>query len=265
MSKLKYLNFFFILAFGLFLASCSDDDKTTNPTDTNDYLPTATGNYWIYQTYDFDKNMAIDESSRGIDSMLVSGQEQYSGKSASLFTTFSKLDQETKWDSETDYFAKENNCIFLYANFAKSLLDGFGLDLQDTIVKAVWVKLTDPSLSSWDIQTIQLPELEIPIQGVSIKIKLKFTLTGERGGTSQITVPSGTYTAKEYILNIAVSGTINDLLPITPFTFKMHNYFANNIGMIKSVMDPLTFSMPGADPTEIPGSARLLLRYKLVK
>ncbi len=246
------------------LTSCSDD--TTNPTNSSDYFPSKAGNFWVYETVTKDDK---DVEIKTTDSTVAMGVETKLSKQASVNKNF--VDGKL---STTSYEYVDSQKLYqLLAGFlpAESTL-GFPLPLE---IPDAWALMADANATTgWDIATIPLDNMEIDIPGTGlVKIKsgnIKFA--GLKGGKMDVTAAGKTMSAQEFTINSIFTSTISVTFQGVPidvslnFTITTKRYYADKVGLVKSISMPATISAKALGTVEIfkrefKGSTSTLLRY----
>lgn len=125
---MKKLYLFAIL--GVITASCSSDDSSTTPTppdnntSTAEFLPLASGNYWVYNVQ--------DSQQQGRDSLYISGNLTAGGNNYKKFTT---LNSPLGLFSNTIYndgIRKDGDRLLLNGVFELAFADQFALNIPVT-------------------------------------------------------------------------------------------------------------------------------------
>lgn len=249
-----------------FLSSCSDD-STTNPSDTVDYFPAKTGNYWVYNFVTLDDNNTEITST---DSVVAIGTETKLAKNATVFDNFNNGSSSGK----TYEYAEMGRLYQLLAGFLPdpSTL-GFELPIQ---IPDTWALMANSKATAgWDIATIPLNNIEIDIPGYGpIQIKsgnIKFT--GLKGAKTDVTAAGKTFSTQEFVINSIFTSTISVVYQGIPidvnlnFTITTKRYYADKVGLVKTEALPTTISAKAFGTVEVfkrefKGSTSTLLRYK---
>ena len=199
--------------------------------------------------------------SKDVDSMYISKSEDYMGKAAFKFVSFN---YSTSEESDT-YFYTDN--VRLYTNM-NSIMPGEGSGFIIPIGgNNGWIKVADNSASSWIIFDTTFSGIDMPIEGVGTgKLSGQFKIEGEKGTTKNFTIQGSTIQAQEFKIKYSFTGTLTIFgIPVQiPFTLTMHQWYANNIGLVQSIMDSqnLTFATFSQD---IPGFESMLVKYNVQK
>lgn len=244
----------FAVALAFYLASCSSDDNSTNPTPTGDYYKLNTNNYWVYETTDIDPD--TNEKDVYKDSTVIVSQEVKEGKNAYKLKTYSNGD-----DSEV-YQYSENGVLYTLLN--DFLPDDGLVPIPDDQFDNKWIKIADPNASKWELISLNLTDIPLDFEGAQLNLSGTLKLEGTRGDKVIINVLGKDYTAQKYTINsiIQASTSFGDL-PITiKATIPTHFYYADGIGLVKTETESTDISLLTFN-FKTPSSVSVLINYKL--
>lgn len=270
MKALKKLGLLGLCA--VILASCGDDDPV-QPTDSDNYFPTAPGHYRTYDNYTIDEE-SNEKTMSGRDSVVAGETAMKDGKNATEYTSF-------EWNAEggsyvapgtKQYYAFESNGkLYAYSDMLGRMLDLGGedspldipLDLPDQ-----WILLADANATgNWPILTHVIPEFEQDFGITTAKVNLTLTITGMKAVKENVTVGSQVFQgAKKFVTTFRMTGTAKaNGLPLTvPIDFgtTVDTWYVKDIGMVKSYMAPFKIELEGFDEFSIDGRESLIINYK---
>lgn len=253
----------FCLLFVLFFASCSDDVQPTNPpVTTTNAFPLKSGNYYIYDTYRTDTSKVPQDSTRRNDSTAIGAAITIEGKSAFELSNF----RGGTIKLTTDYAAKDTNTAWLYTTLLP-----YSIELPEIARPLMpsgrrWMKIADFAKTSWTVfdTTLTNVQVVIPQLGQPISVDAQITQTGSFLTKEPVTVGDTTFTAHKFTLSMLVIGKTGGI-EATRFTLTQDIWFAENIGIVKDVVNPFTVTLGAPFNIKYPvfGSERLLIKYKV--
>lgn len=251
----------FCVLFVLFFASCSDDVQTTNPpvTTSSNAFPLKSGNYYIYDTYRTDTSKVPQDSTRRNDSTAIGATMTIEGKSAFELTNF----RGGTLKLTTDYAAKDTNTAWLYTTLLP-----YSIELPEIARPLMpsgrrWMKIADFSKTSWTVFDTTLTNVEVNV-GQKILVDAVITQTGSFIKKESVTVGDTTFTAHKFTLSTLVIGKLSTI-EATRFTMTEDIWFAENVGIVKDVINPFTVTLGAPFNIKYPvfGAERLLIKYKV--
>ncbi|MES2764980.1 MAG: hypothetical protein V4642_03875 [Bacteroidota bacterium] len=245
------------------MGACSGDDNTVTPTTTANYYPTTTGSYWVYEDHAIDTNGTQSTEVMSTDSTYAGGQKTVGDKVANEFMT--RTVSEFGDTTTSSYSYSEDSQIYSYINAAEfSPLGGEAASM--------WVKTADfKATTEWTALTQELPAIEVPAEltgGFAVSVTPKYTMKGKKGTMQAVTFEGKSMQAQEIISTTSVT---LDKIKLSGFptgqsvSFDVINksYFVENIGMVKSVTEPYSFSFPGIGTMKQEGNAQILVRHSI--
>lgn len=235
---MKFYKFKFILSFAamvVVLWSCKDN--TTNPpASTKNYYPMTVGNYWVYQDYETDSLGNIIQNKMSIDSTYISGQTTKLGKQAYVFVTTTNDTAPSE-----NYFYKDAAKLYTFSNFINSDATSNFFNISDR-----WVLLADDNGSQWTVFDTTVTNLPLDFGGNTVNMSGRLTFSGQKGGMTTVIWGKNkdkSLQAQEFITNVKFTGTVTVLVPFNiTMTSAIHTYYADNIGPVKTKMDPFKIS-----------------------
>jgi hypothetical protein len=232
----KFSKHVLIFAFPIlvFLVSCKED--STGPGTQKTYFPTATGSWWIYLNYGIDSAGYKIPETEYYDTSKIVGTQTINGKSAVVMVSHNSMGE-----SDTSYFAFENNKLYTFLDFFSNEFFDFG--------KSQWILIADFNGTSWSIlPDTTLPPVEIPIPDIgNVKLTATISINGSKGSQSNITVKGKSVVSQEIlntvkmIMKFEIPGVP---IPLTTTTnVVMHLYFVENIGLVRLHVDPTSINL----------------------
>lgn len=268
---MKIKLFLLALILPIIFVSCKDDDSDPITPANKTYMPLKANNYWIYDTYTLNMDNSIQAESKEKDSLVTISSQTFLERDAYLVKQYTdnELSADRYFDYESNKFYVESNYLL---PFSSSSTSSFALPLDK--ITNQWVVLADfNATSSWTILTHQFANEPITFPGLpaGIKFNANYTVKGTKGGTSAITVGSASLQATEFTIEHKISGTLNYSIISAPleFTIVQKFYFAENIGIVKSLTESKTVSFTitglGNQSFDINGHQKNLIRYNVVQ
>lgn len=230
----------------LILSACQSG--TTNPSTPTNYYPMAQGNYWIYDTYQLDTTgNRVGEPQR--DSAVMGAPMNIDGRQAYPVYTYHQ-----DGSVDTSYMAKDaEGNVYMYLDISA---EDEGLPGLPQLGRR-WVMIAaTQSTSSWTVLDTTVSNVDI---GGGFVTNLQLEITGEKGGTQQVTVGTTSYNAQTSSLKVEIKTT-----PIQLISLQATNtwFMVANIGPAKS-RSIITFSSPIPIPGLAGGSESVLVRYSV--
>lgn len=265
--KLKILFSVLALSF-LFLMSCSEDDKTNDPTDN--LLPMKVGAYWIMDYWTVDTTGRRVEDEHALDSIVVSAQQQMMGKTAYGFTRYRTPDGEETMEMPEQYFAKESGRIYLNSQsfFSNINLDRLPVELPIELPEE-WFLILDPNKDEWVIyaDTISEVPLDIPDFGEATYNGI-LRIRGEKAGTVQLETLGESYTAYKFTVYTELIDSYIERQNFQinfPLESRTHFWFVNDIGLVQERNDVFELELPFLGAYKFEGYETVLIRYNAVE
>ncbi|MCX7929280.1 MAG: hypothetical protein N2663_00950 [Chlorobi bacterium] len=217
---------------------------TTSPSETPDYMPMASGNYWVYERYELDSS-GQQTGSAAYDSVVVGAATQLSGRTAYPFYTIS-----SDGSRDTTYYSRDaDGTVWQYMSFSA------GAEYGLPELSARWVKVaTVGSETNW---TVLDTTMTVTIPNVPVPLSVQFKVTGSKGGTETVTLSGKSYTVQNFsqTLTITVVGGLANA------NATLNAGFVSGIGRVKS-HSTWTITITGS-PTQTSGSEDMLVRWRI--
>lgn len=250
----------------LVLVSCSDD--TTTPAADKNYYPTTIGSTWTYDGVDTEDTTGTLRTIPGSEyttTTTVASSLTYMGKAATMNINTSTQAGATTTD--TIYRSKSGSQIYTYINLLPAeALSGFGVNLD---LGSRWVLEADFNQSSWTIlPDTTIKGLTFDVSGTSLTVDVTLKITGTKKETSTMTVSGSSVVAQKFTTTFSVILKSSGLE--VPFSINSDTYFAENIGIVKTEVLPITITFPFPlslqfPPIHIDGNRETLKTYVIAK
>ncbi|MBI5325581.1 MAG: hypothetical protein HZB41_09995 [Ignavibacteriae bacterium] len=251
----KDLLIFILIIITLILNSCSGD----NPSGSNGstLLPTSTGTYWVYLDYSLDSNGNRTNANPTIDSTIVTGPITLHDTSGTIFVSFS-IDSNGISNGDTTYYHTNNKKVFAFSNYFTNLIGGLAIAI-DLPISEQWIKLVDGEDEDWKVIEQEIPETDIS----GIKIKGNVTILGSKNGTEVINAESRNFNTTKFTLKLIFTGSVTIFSTTLPLNLerKTYLYFADNVGLIRSVIEPMKLDL--LPNMSLPGEEMILIRHHI--
>jgi hypothetical protein len=196
------------------------------------------GSYWNYEGYDLDKTGKRIDSTRYVDSVVVTGTETLYGKSCFKTVQYSALFGKALTKDYDYYQAYTTTQHFVNSGFL-DIKEMLPIDLGISLPTDQWFTMADTKSASWNMlqEPIKVLNKKVNIGGVNFDIS-SCTITPNilRGATSTFTLNSKSYNAITYRVNIKVSFSVSSLPVPIDFNLYMENTYADGIGLVKMNM-----------------------------
>lgn len=257
--KMKNIIILFVLSM-IVLSSCSDDKTPTDPgTDVNSVLlPSTVGTYWIgtFVSTTLPPNVVPDETTRYIDSTIVSGNGIYQGKQATELTSY--IDGSPI--EEPSYIYQTSTELHQYSSAFSTPFFSFPKS---------WIKIVDYNATTWK----PFPDTSITNYS-TVLFSEPATLDGtiksntERSGTNSVQVDGKLYTTTTFTTTVkfdlvAKPIALTILIPIKFDVVSTINH-VKGLGFVSSETNGYNINVPymGGNVTE-KGNLYSLLRFKI--
>lgn len=254
LKNMKILAMIALMAIGF--ASCTEDNKDNpvTPSTGKNYFPSKVGTWWVYNNYERNVDNTPIETVTSVDSIFVSGSETKLGKTAYKYETVNDL------LNDVNYFASETGKFYaLPSSFLPTGLEFFPMGN----IEEKWYLIADDNATApWEILSLPLANITIPIGTFNVPFTGVLTIKGEKKGMSEIHVGTQVLQTQEFLITYTISGVAKLILDIpVSLDFKSHFYYAENVGLVKQVFDSFKQVLAAAYPLEIPGYESRLQKY----
>ena len=248
--------FLLFLSFSIIILSCSEDNPSGGNSST--LLPGKAGSYWIYMNFALDSNGNRKATNPTIDSTTIVGNIVIHDTSGIVALSFS-IDSTGISKGDSSFYHTEKLKVFTYSNYFSNLLGNFSSSLNIPINEQ-WVKLVDGEDEDWKVIEQDIPETEI-FSGV--KMKGNVTILGTKSGNETIQAESQNYNCRKFVLKMTFSGNVTIFNFTYPIILERNTllYFADNLGLIKSVIEPMKVPLLPVPPLD--GEERILIRHHI--
>ncbi|TAL70408.1 MAG: hypothetical protein EPN82_02010 [Bacteroidetes bacterium] len=249
---------FLFICLSYFILSCSDDNPAGS--DSTTLLPSKQGTYWIYINYTLDSNWNRNTDNPTIDSTIIAGNITIHDTTGIVALSYSS-DSSGITNGDSTYYYTEKLKVFTYSNYFSNLLGNLPINLNIQINEQ-WVKLVDGDDEDWKVIEQEIPETII-FPGLTMKGNV--TILGSKSGTETIQAESQNYNTRKFTLKMTFTGSVTFLSNTFPLNFerKTYLYFADNIGLIKSVIEPMKLSILQLQNLNLDGEERILIRHHI--
>jgi hypothetical protein len=250
----KILFLLLTITIGAVIISSCTDNATNNPDTTRDIFPSKVGTYWLYHR-DYKEGT---ETKTAVDSVIIEGTETKQGKTADKYSVYTA-------GANTEIYYRYTENSKLYALPSELLPLEIVSLLPSGVLPLNWVVIADDKSNSWEMFSIDVNDVPLNIGGSTANLKGVIKVTGVKGGTSNFTVDSKTYTATEFTTKITYTGKVTMGLITTdlPFEVVTKAYFADKIGLIKSETAEQVISFSGIPLYTIQPTSRLLHHFHI--
>lgn len=227
----KFFSTFFLFAFVLIFTACSDDDVAT-VTNTNDYFPLAVNNSW---NFDNEFSATGQGDTFGSETLFINSTAQMSGNA--VF----ELDSSDPQNSGLSTIILQQGVLYK-DNFNLMYTGEFGIDIPEfsnLSFNLSDVQVYNANLSPGSVLFIEETTFNEQYEGLPITLNFKIsTVMGE--SFEEFTVNNTTYQdviSSEWVIELEVLSTVGLATVIileNQEASKVTNYFAKDVGMIKS-------------------------------
>lgn len=217
----------------LLMTSCEEDNDDDNPPVDNStvYYPMEVGKFRVYETV---RSETTIERSENMETSQVSGY------TATRIDNSSGPDADNLTLDYSAYYRVEGSKVYVQGSYFNQIVAGFGLtDLFD----ADWYLIIDPNLSSTqEIFSRDLDGLTIPVPNFG-DVELKsVSLSLINGGKVNIDAPA--YSGETQHMRFEIQLVANALAQDLPVAAIIDNYYAENIGLVNSVVGDFIATVP---------------------
>jgi hypothetical protein len=210
---------FLTLTFAVIFSACS---SSTDSTDTTNYYPMKSGNFWVYAT----STKMDGTTTNSVDSTVTKEQSTQFGQLCFRFENYS---DGIKGNDTYQYSANNK----LYTSIKSVLPSPDLLPLPSNLVPDAWVVIADNNSSSWDIFTLPVDSIPITYGGLTFSLSGTIKIQGKKSEKTTVNFMDKNYTAQKFIMEVNINGTIGGTIPVN-FTIKTNYYYVENIGLVKS-------------------------------
>lgn len=223
---------FLILLLGIFAISCSNDDDGDNAGYAdNNYLPLATGNYWVYDVE--------STSLSGRDSLYTTNDTTINGNTYRKFTT-----EQIPYGFYSNAL-RNNGVRSLDGKLMVSGIPDIGIPNLPLEINLTDFIILDQNASTGSMLSLVSNNIEQTMEGIILDIT--YSLSSAAGESLlSYTAPNGsTYTnvkSTKITLNLQVNASMPGFpisIPVLPSqnVITSVQYYAENIGMIHNKTD----------------------------
>ncbi|MFC2131026.1 hypothetical protein ACFLSQ_06290 [Bacteroidota bacterium] len=269
MNKLKYT----FLIFAVLLAcneqypnspyadGTSGNNGKTIPTGKVKYFPDEAGSYWIYETFQLDSNNGKISNSISYDSVIVEGELLKAGKKAKLFVTYTK--QSGNYSKELErFYSIEDKKLYSIQSYLGIFLEGFPINIVN-FSDEEWVKIVDPEDDLWRIYRLKFEDAGIPDMPF-LQMSGKIDILASWEGTKTFNIKGKSVIANEYLMTFELDADID--IPLVgklniSVDRDLYQYYADDIGLIQSVLSSSEVSFPLLGGVSLPGFESTIIRY----
>ncbi len=245
------------------LLGCSKEESSTGPSTSANYFPLKVGNWWVYSRVELDTNGNVVAGTETRDSMVIVRQTQLGGKTAFVAVTYSG----GSMSGDTTYMSTEGGKLYIYVQPSPQPDSPFEL-------LSGWVVWIDPTQAQWTSAQVRdtLENVELFDQRGSLRLQV--TLQGSRGGAASVTITEKNQTvqAQEFVNTFRLEGTFvpegqQISIPVQA-TFTFRQWFAADIGQVKSRNEPWTVTVQPPPPLppvqqKTGGEQSVLVNYRV--
>ncbi|MFH1050319.1 MAG: hypothetical protein V1779_05230 [bacterium] len=258
------INSLMIMFLGIIFYSCSEDPvkPPVNNDPSNKYFPLKVGSWWTYTNYTLDRDGNKIDTTEFNSKYIIGDTVTQEGKLAYIFNIQDLLGNKIE-DNKFYYTTKTQ--VFEYFKLLPPLNFSFPIDIPLT-----WYKLSDESGTEWTLFKQDIDSVELQVSGFTVILNDEFEIKAENEGIEDVTYGTNmdkTVSAKKFKVSYIYGG--NSLyLGITiqiPFTVESIYYFAENIGLVKQVMNPMVIELMGSEFFRMPGTEQILLDYYIAE
>ncbi len=236
----KYFNYFMIIAALLSLYSCSDDESTSSVSVLDKAIFNITNvNTVHYEESRIDTLGALFDTQIGVSHKLA---DSIVADFASM--VYSRTIAEVKGQPQLYRTNPTNSEFFIYSDCINDLvykLSPYGNTLKFPFeLPQMWVKIGDKANNTWSIYSQQLTNFLIT-QGQYTNGTL--SINGKKGGSLAVTVKDSVINTQEFIVSFNYTGTLVGSTATFDLNFDIKYYFAENIGIVKTVIPYTLFNL----------------------
>jgi hypothetical protein len=201
------------------------------------------------------------------EKMMITDTSSKFGKTA---YTFKYYDKNGTMYGTPEYYSWD---LYKIYTLPSSIIPALDVPIPIDIPEA-WYVISDSKGTEWSIADVDLSNIKMPYNGMELTIAGKITIKGKKGTSSTVKYGEAediSVTAQEYQTTYSFTGTGSATvsgfpiqLPLT-FTGIKHNFYAKNIGLVKSVFDTINVNITFMGQTQtvelMQGSTKILIKY----
>jgi|GEM_PF-6656999 len=260
------INLFILSLFGIFITSCSEDPvkpPVNNKGEGNKYFPLKTGSWWTYTNYTLDRDGNKIETSVFTSKYIIGGTETKGGKTAYIFNIQDL--QGNKIDDSKFYYTTETQ-LFEFSKLLPPMDFAIPVNIPET-----WYNIADQNGTEWTLYTEDLDKVEFVFMGYTLLLDDVFEIKAKYEGTETVTYGANldkTVEAKKFKINYKFGGNtlLAGTIPVQiPFDVEAIYHYAENIGLVKQEMKPMSIVIIGTEYYYLPGSVQVLLEYNIAQ
>lgn len=260
--KIIFISLFFISLFCW--AGCSDDDG--NGDSGGDFFPDKLGSYWLGENYELDSlNNILEDDIPVKDSMVIEGNENLLGRESFTMASY-ELIADNYFRSGEIKFAKEEQIIYAHSSMITGFMpDNFPVELPIEIEEQ-WMVFIDRQSSMWMVFEQDFVDTIDGGPFGEIIIKGTMEVTGRKAGTEELEIMGGGLKTNKYTLEfklVNTTVTISSIPVPFPLERKMHIWLAEDIGMVKQVMESTVIELSMIGAQQLSGSLWQLYDYNI--
>ena len=257
----------------IFISACSDDDDDDNPVNNSrsyaSYFKTGDGNIWGYDSYTLDMDQNKLEESLTAETVKCEGSETKDEQTALIYNTYLG---DIPAATGTEYYYSDDTKLYTYSNY---LFPDYLVNLMPIPIgiEDQWIVIANFSASSWTVLTKTYANetvgIDIGAGEIDALVNGTLTISGEKTSTQNISFgnPEETKECQEFVITYSFNANIKDgyggFLYDEDVTFSLvrKNYYAKNVGLVKTILESVTISIPKLDPLSISGYEKILNEY----
>ena len=236
------------------------DENTSNKLRL---FPNEVGSYWIYEIYDLDSMNVKMNASKRYDSTVVEAELVKAGKTAKLFSTYTKNNTSYQKSVE-NYYAVERKKLLTLQSYLSKFFQGVPIQLAN-FSNTEWITLIDSDDDLWRIYRMKLENVSIPnYPFITLNGKIEVLASWE--GKKKMTFKGNTVDADEYLLTfefdaditIPVFGKVN-----IGIDRELNQFYVNDIGLIYEKLSSSGLSIPLIGSINLNGYESKLISYHI--
>ena len=243
---MKLFRFLFVLLLPtmLLINSCSEN-TTETPIKTinqgNKYAPTKVGSWWTYNNYELDSASNKIDTTEFQDKVVLNKTEVKAGDTAYVFDY---QDMEGKPNGiESDYIYTTSTQIFKYYSIIPKMKVSIPFDIPID-----WYKVADHDATEWTLATQHIDSTAIPTLLGTVILKGDITIKVTNTGIVNVNYGANldkTVKVEKFLITFSFdgTGTLFGISKPVKFPVESYNYYGEGIGLVKSVLMPLSIKI----------------------
>jgi len=241
------------LIIAAFIFNACDEDTPVQPGADKNYFPQKVGSYRIFNNYVLDKTTSARVGEPKRDSVVVTGTTTKAGKSGYVYASYIHNESGEYEKAGENYYYTDGNKYYAHSTLVTSVLENPELPLALPIeIGDEWLLIANMDATNWDVFSQDIVDAPLSFSGITGSLEGKFTIKGSRGAIETVeTAEKGTHQAQKVTTTIEMNAIINTIVLGSKqkvgdmkFTAKIHNWYVDGVGSIKSITEPVIIVSP---------------------